>query len=98
MANISLNQLTVPTPQPYSKNEPTRNQENVCFCCLQLLQLAKDANFTLTDTLTVNVGGLELTGVENAIKDLKFNSITIDMGAWQFLFDGKSPTLITKGD
>jgi hypothetical protein len=41
MATIALNQLTIPTPEPYSKNEPSKQLENVCYVLLQILIVGK---------------------------------------------------------
>lgn len=97
MATINLNQLTIPIPQPYSRSEPTRNQEDLAFVLLQLLELAKEAGFAVSDQLNITVSGVEvnLTGVENALKDLKFNSLTFDLGdKYRLVFDGRSPSII----
>jgi hypothetical protein len=69
---IPLTTITIPTPQPYSKQEDTRNTENYYYVWLQILQAAKDAGETVTlnpsTALTV-----DLAELVQAVKDLHFN-------------------------
>lgn len=70
MAEFNLTQVTVPTPQPYDANDPTRQVENLCYVALQLLALAKDAEFVVRDNLA---------GVETKLDELKWNTILLDL-------------------
>lgn len=104
MADISLSNLTAPTPEPYDRTQPEKQRENLAYVLLQVFSLAKDAGFVIPDkaglqsmfenvTLSVEIASLE--GVETAIKDLKFNSLTFSLGNASFVFDGKTLTHIT---
>jgi hypothetical protein len=49
MATIAFSSLTIPTPEPYSKNEPSKQLENLCYVLLQMLALGKTNGVVLDD-------------------------------------------------
>mgnify|MGYP001369093493 CR=1 FL=1 len=69
---IPLTTVTIPTPQPYSKDDGTRNQENYYYVWLQILQAAKNAgeSVSLNPSTALTVDLAELV---QAVKDLHFN-------------------------
>lgn len=77
---IHFNALTVPTPQPYDKNDGNRQQENFFYVLNQILAQLKTNNETkeLNPTLsqTVNV---DLTDLTQAVQDLAFNGQEINL-------------------
>jgi hypothetical protein len=66
MATIALNQLTIPTPEPYSKNEPSKQLENLCYVFLQILVIGKANGVILDDqrlpAIKTAIDGITLTG------------------------------------
>lgn len=66
MATIHLSQLTIPTPEPYLKGEPSRQLENLCYVLLQMLVLAKANGVVFDDqhlpAIKTAIQGLTLTG------------------------------------
>ena len=75
---IPLTTITVPTPQPYTKHEPTRNAENYYYVWLQILQAAKTAgeSVTLNPSTSLTVDLSELT---QAVKDLLLNGYELSV-------------------
>lgn len=77
---IQFNQLTLPTPQPYDKNDSNRQQENFFYALNQILaQLkanneTKDLNPATNQTVNVNLDDLT-----QAVKDLAFNGEEINL-------------------
>jgi len=67
MATILLSQLTIPTPEPYQKNEPTKQLENVCYVLLQMLVIGKTSGMILDDQ--------RLPAIKTAIQNL---SLTVN--------------------
>jgi hypothetical protein len=76
----ALTTITIPTPEPYSKNDATRNQENLAYVQLQILSVAK----TNGEAVAVN-----LTDVVQAVQDLQFNGQILDFGNLQIRLEGK---------
>jgi hypothetical protein len=66
MATVNFTNLTIPTPQPYDKNDGQRQQENFFYVLNQLLVLMKAAGFQLNDVDLSNIKtaiqGITLTG------------------------------------
>lgn len=95
---IPLTTITIPTPEPYLKNDPTRNQENFWYVWLQILQVAKDAgeSVTLNPSMTI-----DLADLTQAVKDLMLNgqelSLPLPNGPELTLkFTGRSLSLLTQ--
>lgn len=69
---IPLTTITIPTPEPYQKQDPTRNQENLAYVQMQIYAALKAAGETVSmnpsTALTV-----DLTDLIQAVKDLQFN-------------------------
>lgn len=104
MADINVSGITVPTPEPFDKTQPERQRENLAYVALQFFTLAKDAGFVIPDktglqsmfdSVNMSIQVSSLDGVEQAIKDLKFNSVTFTLGNASFVFDGKTLTHLT---
>jgi len=106
MADITFQAVTVPTPEPYAKRDSEKQRENLAYVMLQLIAQAKQAGFVLPDkaglqdvfdnmTVNVSVEMPALDGIEQAIHDLKFNSVTFTLGNASFVFDGKTLTHLT---
>lgn len=92
MSTFDLSQVTIPTPQPYDNKDANKQRENLCYVLLQVVSQAKQAGFTLTDTqvsLTVDV-----TGIEDALRDLKYNSEVLDLGPIKIYLTGKTLSLV----
>lgn len=49
MATLDLSGVTIPAPVAYDKNDGTRNQENLCYALLGILQKAQTVGFELND-------------------------------------------------
>jgi hypothetical protein len=91
MSTFNLTPVTIPTPQPYDDKDPTRQLENLSYVLLQMLDQAKTAGFTFSDAqaeLSVDV-----SGIEAAIQDLKYNSQVIDLGPIKIFLTGKTVSL-----
>jgi hypothetical protein len=91
MSTFNLSAVTIPTPQPYDDKEPTQQLENLSYVLLQIIEQAKASGFTFNDaqvTLTVDV-----SGVESAIRDLKYNSETLDLGPIRIHLTGKAVSI-----
>ena len=84
MAYINLSTLSIPTPQPYSKNDATRNNENFYYVMLQVLDLLKSAAFKVPDKDEA------VTETVKALQDLQFNGQVLDLGPLQITFTGKT--------
>lgn len=90
MAAIDLSTITIPSPQAYASDEPTRNQENYHNVLLQMLTQAKANSepYELgaeTASLTV-----DLSALITAVQDLKFNGQEIDLGVIRIILDGQT--------
>lgn len=93
MSTFNLTAVTIPTPQPYDDKDPQRQIENLSYVVLQILSQAKLAGFTFNDaqvSLTVDV-----SGIESAIRDLKYNGEIIDLGPIKLYLTGKTISLLT---
>jgi hypothetical protein len=55
MANINFATLTIPTPEPYTKSESTRNVENVCYVLLQMFIQGKANGVVLNDQRLIDI-------------------------------------------
>lgn len=104
MSDINFTAIQVPNPAPYDDKEPTQNQENVCFVLLQLFALAQQAGFTIPDKaglqevlsgVNISIEIAALDGIEQAIKDLKFNSLTFTIQNTKWRFDGRTLSQVT---
>lgn len=102
MADLSLTHITIPTPEPYNKSKSDQQRENLAYVALQVLQEAKQDGFTLSDglvtaieslTLAGSGGEVDLSGIEQALRDLRFNSMVVDFGPFRLEFDGRTWTL-----
>jgi hypothetical protein len=105
MAEFVLSPVTIPTPQPYAKNEATRNSENFYYAMLQILQIIQAAGFKFGDVdkatkdgtdiktaitnLSLSVPPADMTAIVQALKDLKYNGILIDFGVFRIEGFGK---------
>lgn len=87
MSTFNLSSVTIPTPQPYDDKEPTRQLENLSYVLLQMFDQAKQAGFTFNDA-TVDV-----SGIEQAVQDLKYNGQVIDLGPIKIFLTGKTVSL-----
>ena len=88
MAYIDLSPLSIPTPQPYSKADATRNNENFYYVMLQVLDLLKAAAFKIPDKNEA------VTETVKALQDLQYNGETLDLGPLQITFTGKTISVI----
>jgi hypothetical protein len=88
----ALTTITIPTPEPYAKQDSARNQENYYYVYLQLLAVAKangeSVSFNPSSALSV-----DLSTVVAALHDLQFNGEVIDLGALQIRLEGKVKSL-----
>ena len=92
MSTFNLSQVTIPTPQPYNNKENNQQRENLCYVLLQAIGQAKQAGFTFADTqasLTIDV-----SGIESALRDLKYNSEVLDLGPIKIYLTGKTLSLV----
>lgn len=84
MADINLQTITIPTPEPYAASDPTKQQENFYYVQLQMLAQAKANELPFT----LDAGSLSLAGLIAAIQDLRFNGQMIDLpGGRRVIFD-----------
>lgn len=108
MADISLETTTIPTPEPFDKTQPEKQRENLAYVLLQMLSAGKSAGFTIPDKdelsaifssiqISADISTVNLDGVEQAIRDLRFNSVTLTIGNMQWQFDGKVITSSVTG-
>lgn len=79
---ITFSSLTIPTPEPYDKQSPTKQQENYYYVMNQILAQMK-ANGETKDinpssSQTVNV---DLTDLIAAVQDLAFTGEKIELPA-----------------
>ncbi len=92
---IPLTNITIPTPQPYDKQSPTRQQEDYYYVWLQIMQTAKAAgeSVTLNPSTSLNVDLAELV---TAIKDLACTGERIEIPTLglKLVRIGKTLTLI----
>ena len=80
MAEFNLTQITIPTPQPYEKNNDNRQRENLCYVLLQMLAQAKSAGFVFREYQPASVCmTADLSGVETKLDELKWNTILLDL-------------------
>jgi hypothetical protein len=88
----SLQNITIPTPEPYDDKDPTRQQENYYYVYLQLLQAAKTAgeqvSFNPSTALSV-----DLSDLTAAVQSLAFNNEEFRLGALTIRFCGKVVTI-----
>ena len=105
MAEFTLGSITIPTPQPYDKQDSNRNTENFYYAMLQVLQTIKSAGFKFGDVdnatkdgtdlktaingISLSVSPTDMTAVVQALKDLKYNGILIDFGIFRIEGFGK---------
>jgi phage-related protein len=94
MASIDWSAITVGEPEDYSDKYQTRNQEKFFHTLLQMLQQMQSLDFQIADvtTVEVNTGNItiDLSGVEQAIRDLAQENILIDLGAVRIEIYGKT--------
>ena len=93
---IEFQTLTIPTPEPYDDKDENQQRENFFYVVNQIFTQAKAQNLTLTDLLSQGTLSLDSTAFEEltgAVKDLQFNSMTIDFGPFQLQFDGRTFSL-----
>lgn len=55
MATIALSQLTIPMPEPYQKNDASKQLENLCYVLLQMLVIGKANGAILDDQRLPNI-------------------------------------------
>jgi hypothetical protein len=93
MSTFNLSAVTIPTPEPYDKKDPQKQLENLSYVLLQIISTAKLAGFTFNDAQ----GGLsvDVSGLEGAIRDLKYNEQVLDLGVARLQFLGKTVSMIT---
>lgn len=88
----ALTTVTIPTPEPYDSKNDTRNQENLAYVYLQLLQVAKAAgeqvSFNPSTALSV-----DLSALTSAVQSLAFNNEEFRLGALVVRFCGKVVTI-----
>jgi len=80
---INFANVTIPTPQPFDKNQPEQNRENMAYIVAQILQELKTNGFTLTFPETSTVTGdltTLLTQIKEALDALKYNDEVIELG------------------
>ena len=77
---IPLTTITIPTPQPYTKQDATRNNENYYYVWLQILQAAKDANESVTLNPSTSLT-VDLADLTQAVQDLTFTGEKIEIPA-----------------
>lgn len=93
---IEFSTLTIPTPEPYDDKDENRQRENFFFVANQILTQAKAQGMTLSDLMsqgTLTFESAVLEELRDAVKDLQFNSMTIDFGPFQLQFDGRTFSL-----
>jgi hypothetical protein len=97
MSNVNLSQVTLPTPQPYDRNDSNRQQENFFYVINQILALGKQANWQVPDLqdFLPTTNSVDITELTQAVQDLQFNGQTIDLGAIKLMFDGKTISIAT---
>lgn len=85
----ALTTITIPTPEPYLKNDPTRNVENLAYVQLQIYAAAKAAG----ETVSLNPSAPDLTALIEALHALQYNGETIDLGDVSIILTGKATTI-----
>jgi len=88
---LDLSLITVPTPEPYLKNEPDRQRENLAYVGLQLLAQAKQqgVKVTYTDVDEGDTIGLQLDGTAQATRDLQWQNQTFDLGPLKIIVSNR---------
>lgn len=89
MATIDLSLLTIPIPEPYDKNTPTKQQENFFYIVNQILDLMKQESFTIFDSQEPNVN-ISTAGIKEAIESLQWNDATIDLGPFRIILSSRT--------
>lgn len=89
---IPLTNITVPTPEPYSKNDPSRNQENLAYVQLQIYEAAKTAGESVSFNPSTSLS-VDLAELIAAIEALQHNGQVFDFGQFRIFFDGKTATI-----
>lgn len=87
---MTFENITIPTPEPYDEKDAARQRENFFFVVNQILTQAKAEGLTVSALLSQ---GTVLEELRDAVKDLQFNSMTIDFGPFQLQFDGRTFSL-----
>lgn len=83
--------VTVPTPEPYDKTLPTKQQENLAYVALQVCAQAQAQGVKLAYTDDAdNPRGLLVNGSTLAIQDLRYNGQMLDAGAFKLVFFNKA--------
>jgi hypothetical protein len=89
MATIYLTNLTVPTPTPYSAEDPLKNLGDLCYVLLQIAQQAQQAQFEISDQ-----GAANLLEIKSAVDALAYNGQVLDMGDLKLILTGKLPIIL----
>lgn len=88
----ALTNITIPTPQPYDKNDSNRQRENYYYVMLQLLGVAKTngetVSFNPSSSLSVDVDA-----IVQALQDLQYNGEIIDLGELRIRLEGRVKSL-----
>lgn len=69
---IPLTTITIPTPQPYDKQNSERNRENYYYVWLQILQAAKNAGESVSLNPSTSLA-VDLADLVQAVRDLMYN-------------------------
>ena len=82
---IDLSTITIPTPEPYQKNEPDQQRENLAFVVLQVIETIKQQNPIFDVDIVQAIKDLQLqtapmSEIVQAIKDLQFQTAHITVG------------------
>lgn len=95
--SVLLSAVTVPPPEPYDAKDDTRQQENFFYALNQVLKEGNTQGLTVAEALgfgySESAGDVDFSELTQAVKDLQFNSTTMDFGPFQLQFDGRSFTL-----
>jgi hypothetical protein len=88
----ALTNITIPTPEPYDKQNSAKQQENYYYVYLQLLQVAKtngeQVSFNPSSSLSVDVAA-----IVQALQDLQYNGEIIDFGELRIRLEGRVKSL-----
>lgn len=98
MANVLFSDLTVPTPEPYDSKNPERQRENFFYALNQVLGELKAASAEISINIFVpeisTSVALSAPGIEEAIRDLKYEGILLDLGNIKVIRTGKTGSVI----
>lgn len=75
MATIDLSSITIPTPEPFDPENPTKQLENLAYVKLQIYALEKTAGFIRSDSAK---------SIEDVIDILADLAVNIDLGGLVF--------------